>query len=118
MKEILFELDPKLPASLQAQLREKVVNAILSRALQPGERLPSSRSLSKHLKVARNTVTLAYQALADDGYLTPKARSGYVVNEDAPVNPLGFMENAREPIEKIDWQHRIRNNSDLSLIHI
>ncbi|KAG1700593.1 HTH-type transcriptional regulator TauR [Nymphon striatum] len=75
MKEILFELDPKLPASLQAQLREKVVNAILSRALQPGERLPSSRSLSKHLKVARNTVTLAYQALADDGYLTPKARS-------------------------------------------
>jgi len=85
MKEILFELDPKLPASLQAQLREKVVNAILSRALQPGERLPSSRSLSKHLKVARNTVTLAYQALADDG---------------------------RQPIEKIDWQHRIRNNSD------
>ena len=112
MKEILFELDASLPASLQAQLREKVVNAILSRALQPGERLPSSRSLSKHLKVARNTVTLAYQALADDGYLTPKARSGYVVNEDAPVNPLGFMENTREPIEKIDWEHRIHNHSE------
>lgn len=112
MKEILFELDQNLPASLQAQLREKVVNAILSRALQPGERLPSSRSLSKHLKVARNTVTLAYQALADDGYLTPKARSGYVVNEDAPVNPLGYIESKKEPIEKIDWKHRIRNNSD------
>ena len=88
MKEILFELDPQLPASLQAQLREKVVKAILSRALQPGERLPSSRSLSKHLNIARNTVTLAYQALADDGYLSSRPRSGYVVNEDAPVNPL------------------------------
>lgn len=112
MKEILFELDPTLPASLQAQLREKVVNAILSRALQPGERLPSSRSLSKHLKVARNTVTLAYQALADDGYLTAKSRSGYVVNEDAPVNPLGYMETRKEPAEKIDWKHRIHATTE------
>ena len=111
MKEILFELDADLPASLQAQLREKVVNAIMSRALQPGERLPSSRSLSKHLKVARNTVTLAYQALADDGYLTPKPRSGYVVNEDAPVNPLGFMETGLKTKEKIEWDHRIHGYS-------
>lgn len=118
MKEILFELDASLPASLQAQLREKVVNAIMSRALAPGERLPSSRSLSKHLKVARNTVTLAYQALADDGYLTPKARSGYVVNEDAPVNPLGFMETSRPTVEKIDWGHRIRKHTGkLNVVH-
>ncbi|MEM7068074.1 MAG: PLP-dependent aminotransferase family protein [Pseudomonadota bacterium] len=112
MKEILFELDASLPASLQAQLREKVVNAIMSRALQPGERLPSSRSLSKHLKIARNTVTLAYQALADDGYLTPKARSGYVVNEDAPVNPLGYMESQQSKAEKINWTHRLQKQSD------
>ncbi|MEO0327849.1 MAG: PLP-dependent aminotransferase family protein [Pseudomonadota bacterium] len=112
MKEILFELDTNLPASLQAQLREKVVNAILSRALQPGERLPSSRSLSKHLNVARNTVTLAYQALADDGYLTPKPRSGYVVNEDAPVNPLGFSEKAKPTVEKIEWGHRVCSKAD------
>ena len=118
MKEILFELDANLPASLQAQLREKVVNAIMSRALQPGERLPSSRSLSKHLKIARNTVTLAYQALADDGYLTPKARSGYVVNEDAPVNPLGFMESSKPAMRKISWDHRIhRRNDDLRVVN-
>ena len=59
MKEIFFQLDPAVPASLQAQLREKVVHAILSRALQPGERLPSSRNLAKHLNIACNTVTLA-----------------------------------------------------------
>ena len=111
MKEILFELDSSLPASLQAQLREKVVNAILSRALQPGERLPSSRGMAKHLKIARNTVTLAYQALADDGYLTPMPRSGYVVNEDAPANPLGYMESNKEHIEKIEWDHRIHRHS-------
>ena len=111
MKEILFELDPNLPASLQAQLREKVVNAILSRALQPGERLPSSRGMAKHLHIARNTVTLAYQALADDGYLRAVPRSGYVVNEDAPANPPGFVETTRTPKEKIAWDHRIHCNT-------
>jgi GntR family transcriptional regulator/MocR family aminotransferase len=111
MKEILFELDPSLPASLQAQLREKVVNAILSRALQPGERLPSTRSMARHLNIARNTVTLAYQALADDGYLVSHPRSGYIVNEDAPANPLGFMETEREPKDKIEWGHRIHRDT-------
>ncbi len=106
MKAILFQLDPTLPASLQSQLREKVVNAILSRALQPGERLPSSRNLSKHLNVARNTVTLAYQALADDGYLIPRPRSGYVVNEDAPAYPPRLSNEAAES-QRIDWQGRL-----------
>ncbi len=111
MKEILFQLDPNLPASLQAQLREKVVNAILSRALQPNERLPSSRALAKHLKIARNTVTLAYQALADDGYLSAKPRSGYVVNEDAPAHPPN-LDEARESVEKFDWTSRLLYNGD------
>jgi len=107
MKEVLFQLDAALPASLQAQLREQVVRGILSRALQPGERLPSSRSLSHHLSVSRNTVTLAYQALVDDGYLTPKARSGFVVAEDAPANPFNAELLPRKAIEKIAWAHRI-----------
>jgi len=107
MKEILFDLDPSLPASLQAQLRERVVNAILSRALQPGERLPSSRNLARHLQIARNTVTLAYQALADDGYLEARPRSGYVVTEDAPANPLGYTELTIPEEQKINWDKRI-----------
>lgn len=106
MKAILFQLDPTLPASLQSQLREKVVNAILSRALQPGERLPSSRNLSKHLNVARNTVTLAYQALADDGYLIPRPRSGYVVNDDAPAYPPR-LSSEPEDIQELDWENRL-----------
>ena len=117
MKEILFQLDPSLPASLQAQLREKVVNAILSRALQPNERLPSSRALAKHLKIARNTVTLAYQALADDGYLTPRPRSGYVVNEDAPAHPPNLA-NTQDSVEKINWNNRILySGDDLKLVN-
>ena len=64
------------------------------------------------VKIARNTVTLAYPALADDGYLTPKARSGYVVNEDAPVNPLGYLESSKSAVKKINWEHRIHRASE------
>jgi len=83
------------------------VRGILSRALQPGERLPSSRHLSQHLSVSRNTVTLAYQALVDDGYLTPNARSGYVVSADAPANPLNLELIDGRKVEKVEWAHRI-----------
>lgn len=84
MKEILFQLDKSLATGLQLQLKEQLVSAILSRAFQPGERLPSSRKLAGHLQVSRNTVTLVYQGLVDSGYLQPRARSGFVVNSDAP----------------------------------
>ena len=106
VKEILFQPDPGLPASLQSQLREKIVTAILSRALQPGERLPSSRKLASLFGIARNTVTLAYQALTDDGYLEARPRSGYVVSADAPVHPPN---SGTDPAgqSNIDWRKRM-----------
>lgn len=85
MKEILFNLDKSLSIGLQLQLKEQLVSAILSHAIQPGERLPSSRKLSKYLEISRNTVTLVYQGLVDSGYLEPRARSGFTVSLDAPV---------------------------------
>ena len=88
MKEILFNLDKSLPTGLQLQLKEQLVSAIMNRALQPGERLPSSRNLASHLQVSRNTVTLVYQGLVDDGYLEPRPRSGFVVSVEAPVLPI------------------------------
>ncbi len=107
MKEILFQLDRSAPASLQAQLRESIVSGVLTRALAPGERLPSSRALANRLGISRNTVTLAYQALAADGYLTPKPRSGFVIAEDAPALPPNRDIGPTADAEAADWSHRI-----------
>ncbi len=109
MKEILFQLDKSLPTGLQLQLKEQLVSAILSRAIQPGERLPSSRLLAKHLGVSRNTVTLVYQGLVDSGYLEPRARSGFTVSIDAPIVPAFGMEKAvtRPEIKQIDLAARV-----------
>ncbi len=82
MSQLLFHLDSSQPTSLQQQLREQVVHAILDGHLPLDEALPSSRKLAKELRVARNTVMLAYEQLLDDGYLIAKSRSGYFVNPE------------------------------------
>lgn len=87
-EHLIITLDPASDVSLQAQIRQSVVEAILARAILPGDKLPSSRALSQQLKVSRNTVILAYQALIDTGYVQTRERSGYVVSEDAPVTRL------------------------------
>ncbi|PAU73835.1 MocR-like pyridoxine biosynthesis transcription factor PdxR [Vreelandella alkaliphila] len=82
MKVLLFHLDPRQPTSLQQQLREQIVHAILEGHIPLNEALPSSRKLARELQVARNTVMLAYEQLLDDGYLIAKSRSGYFVNPE------------------------------------
>ena len=79
---MLFFLDPMRPESLQRQLREQITNAILEGQIPLDRPLPSSRKLADELKVARNTVVLAYEQLLDDGYLISESRRGYFVNAD------------------------------------
>lgn len=67
--------------NLQNQIRQKLVDGIINGAFPPGMKLPSSRKLSQQLKVARNTVTAAYQQLIADGYLVSRQRSGIFVDE-------------------------------------
>lgn len=66
--------------SLQGQIRQMLVSAILDGQLPAGQPLPSSREMAEQLGVARNTVVLAYQQLADEGYLISRERSGHFVN--------------------------------------
>jgi len=78
----LFKLDAEKPQSLQAQLRQALVKAILDNRIPVDVPLPSSRELSRQLGVARNTVVLAYQHLIDENYLLAHERRGYFVNPE------------------------------------
>jgi GntR family transcriptional regulator / MocR family aminotransferase len=68
--------------SLQGQIREMLVSAILDGHIPPGAHIPSSREMAEQLDVARNTVVLAYQQLSDEGFLISRERSGHFVNPD------------------------------------
>jgi GntR family transcriptional regulator / MocR family aminotransferase len=83
MRDWLIHLRRGEYASLQTQIREALVSAILDRNLDQSEPIPSTRKMAKSLGVSRNTVVLAYQGLLDDGYLVARERSGYFVSDKA-----------------------------------
>lgn len=82
-----FFLDPDEDATLQHRIKRHVVESILSGRFRPGERMPSSRALARHLQVSRITVTIAYTDLVADDYLVARGRSGYFVSDTAPTTP-------------------------------
>lgn len=90
MSEALIFLDPADSQSLQSQIRQKLVEAILQGTYPAGTRLPSSRKLSEQLGVARNTVVLAYEQLIDEGYLESRERSGFFVKDTILEGRIGF----------------------------
>ena len=53
--------------------------------LNPGARLPSSRTLARSLGLSRNTTLPAYRQLHAEGYLTSKTGSGTFVATDLPA---------------------------------
>jgi GntR family transcriptional regulator/MocR family aminotransferase len=112
MREQLFRLSSESGGSLQTQLREMVVRAILDGHIPPGSPLPSCRRLAKQLSVARNTVVLAYQHLVDDGYLVSRERSGYYVNEEILAGRVKAQPaQGNDAMFQPDWDKRLRTRA-------
>ncbi len=108
MRYSLFHLERKETATLQAQIREMLVSAMLSGQLAPDTPIPSTRAMARRLEVSRNTVMAAYQALAADGYLEARERSGFYV---APgmrdgIAAQGGIGQQDEP-GTLDWGTRL-----------
>src|SRR3954447_22748769 len=97
-------------ASLQTQIREALVAAILDGQLAREEPIPSTRKMAKSLGVSRNTVVLAYQGLLDDGCLVARERSGYYVAEkalEAVVIPKPAAKQNAPTGESVNWAARL-----------
>jgi len=104
----VFDLDAASSLSLQDQIRRKIVEGVVVGALAPGQRLPSSRALARHLGVARNTVALAYQKLIADGHLAARERSGIFVAEGMARNIENVRVSGRDTAEaSVLWRGRI-----------
>jgi GntR family transcriptional regulator/MocR family aminotransferase len=73
--------------ALYRQVYRDLVQLILSGRLRKGARLPSSRALAEELGVARNTVLLALQQLAGEGYVETRHGSGTYVSHELPQLP-------------------------------
>lgn len=100
MWDQLITISADSGTTLQHQLREGLVSAILGGKIQLNQALPSSRTLAGDLGISRNTVILTYQSLVDDGYLVSRERSGYFVNRqmlEGRVEPEPVLARSVEP---------------------
>jgi GntR family transcriptional regulator / MocR family aminotransferase len=82
--DLAIVLDSQAAIPLYKKLYEELRQAILDGRLSPGQRVPSTRSLAKSLKVSRITVTQSYEQLIDEGYLQAIAGSGTFVSTQLP----------------------------------
>jgi GntR family transcriptional regulator/MocR family aminotransferase len=66
------------------QVYQQIRAAILDGRLRPGEPLPPSRELAERLQIARNTVLVAYDRLAGEGFVVGKVGAGTFVGGALP----------------------------------
>lgn len=80
----VFQVDRAETTPMQEQIAAFFRRAIADGRLGPGARLPSTRSLAEQMMVARNTVSLAYERLAAEGYVEGRRGGGTRVARDLP----------------------------------
>ena len=90
-------LDESEPGGRALQTYRALQALILAGALKPGTRLPSSRRLAQHLKLARTTVLAAFEMLAAEGYIEGAHGSGTYVSRALVGELEGRPLSRREP---------------------
>ncbi len=102
----LFTISPDSGQTLQAQIRQAIVAAILDRQIAASMPLPSCRILAEKLGVARGTVVLAFQQLVDQGFLIAKERRGHFVNPEVLTTPTKPGPRNGRFVNGVDWKAR------------
>lgn len=100
--------------TLTRQLYDQLRAAVLSGALPPGQRLPSSRECARQLGIARNTVSVVVDQLAMEGYLTV-ARGRRPIVAAAGDKPLQtgrkIARTKPKPVAVSHWAERVRKSA-------
>lgn len=78
------------------QIKNNIINQIMSNELQEGELLPSIRSLAKDIRISVMTIKKAYDELEIEGYIKSVQGKGTYVLEK---NLEQAIEQARKDIE-------------------
>ena len=77
-------LDSSSETPLYRQISTWFQRAILAGQLQPGQRVPSTRTLAEALGVSRNPVLGAYELLIAEGYFQPLVGAGTCISQSLP----------------------------------
>lgn len=76
-----FQLDSGSGVPFYRQIQDQILAAVATGALQPGDRLPTVRSLAVDLSVNPNTVARAYKELEIRGVLNTQQGTGSFISQ-------------------------------------
>lgn len=82
---IQFSLDPASGVPFYRQIIRQIEHSIIGRKLEPGDRLPTIRSLAIELKINPNTIAKAYGELEIRGLVTTQVGSGTYISNKKPA---------------------------------
>ncbi|MFY3791603.1 PLP-dependent aminotransferase family protein [Ureibacillus sp. MALMAid1270] len=90
MDMLIFELERNSDKPLYEQLYVGIKNAIISKRIEVGTKLPSKRKLADFLNISQTTIEIAYAQLLAEGYIISVPRVGYFVET---IDDLPYVEN-------------------------
>ena len=97
--------------SLAEQVRDGIAAAIYEGRLKPGARLPSWRDLASQLGIARGTVRVAYERLADELLVTAAGSAGTRVVDTPPLT--ANVDSQTEPPPLAELYHDFNSGVEL-----
>ena len=105
MNELTLNIKSNSRTPLYEQIYQYIKTEIRDGRIIYGEKLPSTRALSRHLEVSRSTIELAYEQLVSEGYIETVPCRGYFV---AQIDELYHL-------KKVDTKVPKKNCEKLSL---
>ena len=96
-----FQIDPTSRLPIYRQLGDQIREAAARGKIQPGERLPSVRELSRMLVVNPNTVARVYTELEREGVLNTRPGLGvFVAQPGSELSRKVRKERLREALDR------------------
>jgi GntR family transcriptional regulator len=97
-----FSINPSSRQPICRQLMRQIREAVARGKLQPGERLPSVRELSRTVVVNPNTVARVYTELERDGVLNTRPGLGvFVAQPGSDLSSKARKERLREALDRV-----------------
>ena len=113
---MVLTIDVSSPDPIYIQIRSQIIAAIAMGELDPGDELPSVRSLASDLGVNLHTVNKAYALLRDEGYLLMRGRAGAIVADRTfeSVRRRGEAQDERmsDDLYRLALGHKARGGSE------
>jgi GntR family transcriptional regulator len=96
---MILRLNPSSGVPVYVQLMEQIKHAVETGALQPGDQLPTIRSLAEELVTNPNTVARAYRELERDRVVELRQGSGAFVS--ARYKPTSSPEEVQRALASV-----------------